>query len=876
MRILSCCAYRGKNIYSHKPVIKMNIELGEYYDVATNEIEGFNDSLIKLLPGLYKHNCSKGYEGGFIERLKEGTYFAHVIEHVAIELQNLLGYDIAFGRAVKGDGEKDYNVMFSFINEYAGIESGKIAIELISALANNTSYNFNEKLSKLKEKCIKLDLGISTSMLKIEAEKRKIPVIRIGQESLIQLGQGINSRRLEATLPDNTSCIAVDLACNKNMAKSIMFEYGIPVPEGKMINSEEELLQHCMNIGFPVVVKPNFGSQGVGVSINLKTPEEALNAFRIAKEYEDTVLVEKYIKGNHYRLLVVGEKMVAASMRIAAHVIGNGELSIGELIAKENSENPNRGEGQKKPLTKIITDKVVKAYLEKQNIDLNYIPSRGETVYLRENDNLSTGGIAIDVTGKVHPETAKLAVKAAQIIGLHIAGVDITMPDINKSLVETEGAVIEINAAPGIRMHHFPAKGKGRNVAKEIINYICPKNKEYSIPIISVTGTNGKTTTVRIINHILRNLNKNVGSTTTDGVYINGECVKKGDNTGPLSARTILMDTRVEYAVFETARGGILNKGLGYDNADAGIITNIQEDHLGIDGVYTLEDLKYVKSLVAEAVKETGYAVLNADDPYCISIKNNLKSNILLFSMKDDNREVLSHIKGGGFAFYFNGENIIFNKGGKEHKVISVKDMPFTIGAMLKYNIYNALAAASGAYAIGISLKDIEKGLSTFNSDSKDNPGRFNIYDVSGVKVIVDYAHNIDGYKNVLDTLKKLRKNRLIGVIGVPGDRSNSSTLLIGEMCGNCFDIVYIKEDKDKRGRRNGEVAEILKKGCHKGNISKNNIYIELIEERALEMAINSAEREDIIIVFYEEIEPLLSVIEKMQAPIHQTGLIIA
>ena len=876
MKIIDGYTFQGRNIFSHKPVIKLVIDLEEYYDVPTNSIMNFNETLLKLLPGLKKHNCSRGYEGGFADRLDEGTYFAHVIEHTAIEIQNLLGYNVAFGKAIKDDVESRYDVIYSYINEYAGLESGRLAVDLINSIVEGTDINFGDELKKIKKKCIETDLGVSTQMIKDEAEKRGIPVIRIGKDSLLQLGYGKNRRRLEATLSDNSTCISVDIACNKDLAKSIMSDYGIPVPEGKVVRSEEELLQYCMIIGYPVVVKPNYGSHGIGVSINLKTPEEVINAYKIAKEYEDTVLVEKYIKGNHYRILVVGDKVVAASMRIAAHVVGDGESAISQLIEKENTKNPQRGEGHEKPLTKITVDKIVEAYLKRQNKSLDDIPAYGETVYLRENDNLSTGGIAVDVTDKLHPENVKSAVLASKAIGLDIAGVDITVSDISKPLAESGGAVIEINAAPGIRMHHFPSAGKSRNVAAEIVKLLCPEDKRYSIPIISVTGTNGKTTTVKMINHILRSMGRCVGMTATDGVYINDECIKLGDNTGPISARTILMDKRIEYAVLETARGGIINKGLGYDLADVGIITNVQEDHLGIDGVHTIEDLAYIKSLVAEAVKNTGYAILNADDENCVKMADRIKSNIIFFSLKYDNAIIVEHTKKGGTAFYYNEESILIDEGGKIISVMDIKNMPSAMGGILKHNIYNALAAAAGAYGAGIKICDIQKGLSTFNSDAKDNPGRFNVFDVNGVKVVIDYGHNIDGYKNVLNSLKNLKKNRLIGVIGVPGDRTDSSSLMIGELCGNFFDRVYVKEDKDKRGRKCGEVADILKKGCQLGSIPESDIIIELVEERALEMAIKSAEREDIVVVFYEEYQPLLDVIEKMKDPIHKTGLIIA
>lgn len=876
MKIISSYAYKGRNIYSHKPVVKMTIDLGEYYDTPTKAIDGLNGFLTNLLPGLKKHSCSRGYEGGFIERLEEGTYLAHVIEHVSIELQNVLGYDVSFGKAFKGDKDNIYNVVYTYINELAGIEVGRIAVDLINCFIEGKDFDFDKEMKELKAKCVKTDLGVSTSMIMKEAEKRGIPVIKIGDGSLLQLGYGKNSRLLQATLSDNSTCISVDIACNKTLAKSIMAEYGLPVPEGKVVSSENELLQYCMTIGFPVVIKPNFGSHGIGVSINLRTPEEALNAYKIASEYEDTILVEKFVKGNHYRLLVVGDKMVAAALRLAAHVIGDGESTIEELIERENSENPLRGEDHEKPLTKIVVDKVVLAYLEKQRKTLQYVPKKGETVFLRENDNLSTGGIAIDVTDEVHPDNAKMAVMAAKVIGLDIAGVDITVSDISIPLDKSNGAIIEINAAPGIRMHHFPSKGQGRNVAGEIVKLLCPEGKDVSIPVISVTGTNGKTTTVRMISHILRAMGKNVGMTNTDGVYFNDECLKRGDNTGPISARTVLMDKRIDYAVLETARGGIVNRGLGYDLADVGVITNIQEDHLGIDGIYDMEDMAFVKALIIEAVKNDGYAVLNADDEYCMKFKDRTKANLILFSANADNEHFNNHIKRGGVGFFADDNNLYFCQGNETTTLMSIDQIPAAMGGILRHNVYNALAAASGAYGLGIKIEDIIKGLSTFESNEKDNPGRFNQFDVNGVKVIIDYGHNIEGYKNVLDSLKKMKKKKLIGVIGVPGDRTDSSTIAIGEMSGNFFDRIYIKEDKDKRNRKPGEIAALLKKGCQMGVIPESEITVELSEEKALEMAIAAAEPDDIIVVFYEEYEPLVRVVEKMRNSYGKTGLVIA
>jgi len=873
--IVSSHAYQGKNIYSYKPVVKLVVDLGKHADIPTRDIEGFNDTLQELLPGLRKHCCCRGYEGGFLERLREGTYFAHVIEHIAIELQARLGYDIKYGKTRETGKKGIYNIIYGYENEYAGIESGKLAVEIMEGILAGELPDVNRRLEVIRKVCIATDFGASTAAIAKEAREMDIPILRIGDGSILQLGYGKHQKRIEATLTENASCVSVDIACNKELTKSILHEYGIPVPAGKVVKSEQEALEYSEKIGYPVVVKPNCGSHGRGVSINLKNPQEVLESYKIAKEYEDTILVEKYIKGSYYRVLVVGDKVVAASHRISAHVTGDGTSTVTELINKENS-SPLRGEGHEKPLTKISIDRVAEQYLKKQNLTLDYIPGEGETVYLRENDNLSTGGVAIDVTDEVHEENRKVIAQAVRIIGLDVAGVDISTVDISKPITEVGGAIIEINAAPGIRMHHYPYKGTSRNVAKAIVDMLFPEGSTSRVPIVSVTGTNGKTTTSRMIAHIIRQMGRTVGMTTTSGIYVNDELIKYGDNTGPISARTILMDKRVEYAVLETARGGIVNRGLGYDMADVGIVTNITEDHLGIDDINTLEDLAYVKSLVAEAVKDTGYAVLNADDQYCLSMRERIKSNIILFSLSAGNEAVRNHIENGGMAIYSDGSTIFVNKAGVELPFIEAKAIPATINGVLKHNISNSMAAIAGAIGMGISIESIITGLSTFRCDSGTNPGRFNMHDVNGIKVVLDYGHNIDGYRVVIDSLEQMKTGRLIGVIGTPGDRTDSSTITIGSMCGNCFDRIYIKEDKDKRGREPGEVAALLEKGCKMGSIKPSEILTELAEEKALEKAILDAVPGDIVIVFFEEYQLTLDVVERMAVEMSKVQQIIA
>lgn len=875
MDIVSSHAYQGRSIYSHKPVVKIVVNLGIYEDIPTSDLPNFSKSLTGLLPGLYKHQCAKGYEGGFVERLQEGTYLAHVIEHVALEIQSMLGYDLNYGKARKANEKGHYNIIYAYKNEYAGIESGKLAIELISSIMDGRPLPVAERIEQIRKICAETDFGPSTAAIVEEARKRGIPVMRIGSGSLLQLGYGKKQKRIQATLTENASCIAVDTACNKELTKEVLAEYGIPVPFGKVVKNVQEALAYSEKLGYPVVVKPNSCNQGKGVSVNLKSPQEVLDAYEIAKEFEETVMVEKYIKGNYYRVLVVDGKVAAASQRISAFVTGDGHSTIRELVDRENN-NPLRGDGHEKPLTRITIDKVSERYLRRLNLSLDYVPEKEEIVYLRENDNLSTGGVAIDMTDVIHEKNKQLVVLAAQVIGLDIAGIDICATDLSKPITETGGAIIEVNAAPGIRMHHYPYRGMPRNVAGAIVDMLFPEGEKGTIPIVSVTGTNGKTTTVRMISSILRQMGHVVGTTTTSGIYVDNKLVREGDNTGAISTRTVLADRRVGCAVLETARGGLISRGLGYDLADVGIVTNITEDHLGIDGIDTLEDLAYVKSLVIEAVKGSGYAVLNADDPYCISMEEQVKAKTIFYSMSKDNEITRRHIAEGGTAVYSDGVNIYANRDGREELITKISEVPATLDGVLRHNIYNSLAAAAGCIGLGVPYAEIRKGLSVFTCNSSDNPGRFNLFDINGITVVLDYGHNIDGYRVTLESLQQMKKKKLIGVVGTPGDRTDSSTIKVGQLCGESFDRVYIKEDKDKRGRKSGEIAALLEQGCKMGSIKATEIHIELMEEKALEKAILSAEPGDIVIAYFEEYKPLINVIERLRTELGSVQPVIA
>ncbi|AOY76049.1 cyanophycin synthetase [Clostridium formicaceticum] len=864
MKLLRTKVYYGRNIYAHFPVIRVDIDLKNYVNIPTCDIEGFNEGLLAVLPGLKEHKCSIGTTGGFVKRLNRGTYLAHVMEHMTLEIQNLLGYDLKFGKARYLENDSVYYIVFSYENPTAGEEAALLAFDIIQSLLHKKSINFEKRLQQIKQKITSNTLGPSTASIVEEAKKRNIPVMRIGGESLIQLGYGKYAKKIQATITENTNCIAVDIACDKELTKNILRTYGIPVPDGGVVESYEASKSIIKEIGFPVVVKPYNGNQGKGVSLNLNSMKEVKKAFSIAKKYSNKVLIEKYILGRHYRATVVGEKVIAVSERIAAHVIGNGINTIKELIEIENL-NPLRGEGHEKPLTKITIDDVMLLLLKKTGKTLEEIPQKGEIIYLRENDNLSTGGIAIDVTENIHPDNVKLAINATRAIGLDVAGIDITVKDIGAPIVEEGGAVIEVNACPGIRMHHYPSQGKSRNVAKSILDTLFPEKQPCAIPIVSVTGTNGKTTTTRMLAKIFKESGLLVGMTSTGGVFVQEKQIIQGDTTGPKSAQAVLMDKRVELAVLETARGGIVNKGLGYDLADIGVITNIGDDHLGIDGINTLEEMADVKSLVVEAVKKDGYAVLNAEDNYTNRVLERVKCNIIYFAKDPSNECLQTHMKNGGKAVYLKDKTIYIFDGKKEMEVIEVEKIPATFGGVLEHNIENGMAAIAAAHAYNIDIKIINVALSQFYTDTINNPGRFNVFDVKNFKVIIDYGHNIDGYNKVLEALNKIKSTRLIGVVGVPGDRTDINILKVGEVSGKYFDYAYIKEDKNLRGRKAGEVAGLLKKGCNLGGLNEYSMEIELCEIKALEKAMEKAEAGDMIVVFYEEYAPLVEAIERFE-----------
>ncbi|MDP4182586.1 MAG: cyanophycin synthetase, partial [Bacillota bacterium] len=814
-------------------------------------------------PGLNKHCCSLGYEGGFVERLIEGTYIGHVVEHTIIELQNRLGYDIAYGKTRVYKEPSVYYIIYQFADEKCAVECGKAVVDIVTRIINKQEYSkeeFDKTFEKLKILKTEGELGPSTKAIFDEAVKRGIPVKRLGSESLLQLGLGKNSKLIQASLTDSPSCISVDIVSNKQLTKKLLRDYKIPVPYGEIAYNEEDAVRAANEIGYPVVLKPYNGCQGKGVSINILNDEETRAASKEAFKHSKAVMVEYYIKGKDYRILVVGNKVSAVSERMPPFVEGDGAHTIAELVKLKNSD-PLRGMDHEKPLTQIRLDNIAKDLLRKNGLSDDYVPKSGEIIFLRTNTNISTGGTARDCTDEIHPYNKQIAIKAAKVLNLDIAGIDMTIEDISEPINENNGAIIEVNAAPGLRMHIYPSEGKARNVASDIVDMMYPEDSQFSIPIIAVTGTNGKTTTTRLIRHTLALTGKKVGMTSTNGIYIGDECIMQGDNTGPVSAGIVLSDKDTEIAVLETARGGIIRGGLRFDTADVGVITNISNDHIGLDGINSIEDLAFIKSLVVEAVKPLGYSVLNADDPMLEYCFNRASGKKILFSRHKDNSNINKHIKNGGTAVYSDGKHIhIFDE--TDIELIEVDKIPITYEGAAKCNIENSLAAVSALYAVGIPVEIIEMGLKTFTPDEKLNPGRFNMFEMDGFKVLLDYGHNPAGYVCVTDFILSQKSQRKVGIIGVPGDRLDENIKEIGELCGKVFSKIYIKEDDDLRGRKPGEVAELLHETLINNGYPKEDVKVILSEQKAFETALNNAMPGDLIVMFYQKFSEALNIIK--------------
>jgi len=815
MRILEIKVLRGPNYWSvrRNKLIQMKLDLGDLEDRPTHKIEGFRQRLEKLFPSLYDHRCSEGEPGGFFKRVDEGTWMGHVIEHVALELQTLSGMDTGFGRT-RGAGEHGvYYVVFSYMEEDAGVYAARASVRIAQALVDGVEYPLTEDIQQLREIREDTRLGPSTGCIVDEAVKRGIPFIRLNKQSLVQLGYGIHQKRIRATIASTTGNIAVDIACDKEETKNLLSAAEIPVPGGTVIRTAEGLKEAVDNYGYPLVIKPIDGNHGKGNTTNITTWQQALTALEAAKQYGRSVIVEKFITGFDFRVLVINYKFICAALRTPAAVTGDGEHTIQWLI-DETNKDPRRGYGHEKVLTQITVDQFTQKMLDEKNYTPDTIPAKGEQVLLKPTANLSTGGTSADVTDEVHPANIFMCERIARIIGLDICGIDIMASDLRTPVTENGGAILEVNAAPGFRMHIEPSEGLARNAAEPVVDMLFPKGSAGRIPIIAVTGTNGKTTTTRLIAHIAKSAGKKVGYTTSDGVYIQNQLMMRGDCTGPVSSNFVLKDPTVDFAVLEVARGGILKAGLAFRNCEIAIVTNVAADHIGLGGIHNIEQMAKVKAVVPETVFPHGYAVLNADDDLVYAMREGLDCNVALFSMNENNPRIKEHCNKGGLAAVFENGYVSILKGNWKIRVMNVKDIPITYEGKAVHNVNNCLPAVLASYLFrDITIEDIRSALISFVPSAVQTPGRLNFYHFKNFTILADFAHNPHGLKLLGDFIGKLDYNYRIGLISGTGDRRDEDIRELGEISARHFDEIIIRCDKNLRGRTADEIINLLKEG---------------------------------------------------------------
>lgn len=873
MKILSQNVFVGPNIYANFPVICYQIDLGVLEDWPSVKLgKGFIDGLVKALPSLQKHGCSYGEEGGFLRRLTEdeGTWMGHIWEHVAIELQNLAGSAVTFGRTRSLEDKGCYYVVYQYHQRDVGLEAGSLGLKLLQHLmpknvqeliaANvEEDFNFEEELTDFIKMAQRKEFGPSTASLVSAAEQRDIPWLRLNNYSLVQFGHGKHQKRIQATITSETKHIAVEISCDKEDTHNLLNDLGLPVPKQLMIYSEHQAVRAAQRIGYPVVLKPLNANHGRGVSINLTTDEEVIVAFAEAREHGTSraVLVESYLTGYDHRMLVVNNELVAVAKRVPGHVIGDGVHTIEQLVDIVN-QDPRRGVGHEKVLTRLELDNQAERLMEDAGYTSQTILEKDQTFFLRSTANLSTGGTAIDVTDIVHPDNRDMAIRAIRAIGLDIGGVDFLTEDISKSYKEIGGGICECNAAPGFRMHVAPSEGKARDVAGKVMDMLFPSGSESRIPVAAITGTNGKTTTSRMLASIMKAAGFTTGMTSTDGVYIDGHLTVKGDMTGPTSAQIVLRDPSVDFAIMETARGGIVKRGLGYQRCDVGACLNISADHLGQRGVNTLEQLAQIKRVVVEVADKC--VVLNADDIHCLQMAEFCHAKQICYVTMDSGHGLVrEHIRSGGMAVVLekgiNGDMITIYDKGAHIPLLWTHLIPATIEGKALHNVQNAMFATAMAYNFNTSLEDIRQGLRIFNTSFYQAPGRLNIYDEHPFKVILDYAHNPAAIKTISDLAARLDvKGKRRIVVAMPGDRRDEDIIEAAKSVASVFDSFVCKADDDRRGRGFDEVPLLIKKTLMEEGVAEDCIEVIPSEEEGIESALKACFSGDLLVILGDNI----------------------
>jgi len=864
MRILNRNVYVGPSHYAKFPVIRLELDLGELEQWPTGKLgNGFIDGLLVALPGLSEHGCSYREPGGFIRRMREGegTWLGHVLEHVAIELQNVAGEDVTFGktRSISDDRPGVYSVVYEYAQREEGIAAGELALKLLDSLlpadlrtATDDSWNWEEERDGFIRYAQRRALGPSTMSLVRAAEERGIPWLRLNQQSLVQLGHGKYQQRIQSTVTGRTPHIAVELASDKEETNKILGSLGLPVPRQELVTSQTDALKAARRLGGPVVLKPYNGNHGRGITINVTGEDEIRAGFEAAREHSRSVIVETYLAGDDHRLLVVNGELIAATRRTPGHVVGDGRRTVAELVEVVNSD-PRRGVGHEKVLTKLKLDREAELMLERKGYTADSVPPAGETVPLRSTANLSTGGTATDVTDIIHPDNRAMAERAVRAVGLDVGGVDFLSTNIAESYKSIGGGICEVNAAPGFRMHIAPSEGTPRDAAGPVIDMLFPPGTPSRVPIAAVTGTNGKTTTARMLAHIAKMAGYTPGLTTTDGVYIDGARTVEGDMTGPVSARMVLADPQIDLAVLETARGGLVRSGMGVGEVDVGAVINVASDHLGLKGIDTLEQLAEVKRIVVEVAREC--AVLNADDPNVMKMSAYTDAKVICYvTMNPSHPLVREHIRAGGRACALeagvNGHMITLYDKGSHIPLLWTHLIPATLEGRAMHNVQNAMVAAAMAFSLGIKLDAIRHGLRTFDTTFFQAPGRMNVFSEHPFKVIMDYAHNAHAVAVMADLAQRLDAGRRIVVVAGPGDRRDEDLREIANAVAGKFDHYICRRDDSLRGRDGDEVPRIIATALRAAGVAEAAITAIPDEQQAVDAALRMGRPGDLVLVF--------------------------
>jgi len=857
MEILEHRALRGPNRYSRYPTIFMLLDIGDFEDRPSDTLEGFNERLVALLPSLQNHGCSIGGPGGFIERLRRGTWAGHIVEHVALELQCLAGMEVGFGKTFDTSETGIYKVVYRYRVESAGLFAGRQAVELVEATAESRTFDVASAIDQLKVLRENDLLGPSTSSIVEEAKRRGIPMIRLNADNHVQLGYGCKQRHIQATMTDRTSALGVEIADEKFRSKELLARAGIPTPDGAIAQSLEDAIRIAEDLGYPVAVKPEIGNHGRGITASVAEVGNLESAFSSAKRICSSVIVEMSLTGLDFRVLVIDGVLVAAALREPAHVVGDGKSSIRQLIDDVNAD-PQRGVGHERTLTAISIDHMTERLLSFHGLTVDDVLPAGQKMFLKSTANISTGGTACDVTDKVHQDVRLMCERIARIIAMDCIGIDIVAPGLDQPLRPGSSGIVEVNAAPGFRMHLDPTEGAARNVAVPFVDMLFPPAVDFYVPIVAVTGTNGKTTTAKLIAHTLKYSGNTVGLAGTTGVAIDGVSIVTGDYSGPSGSGIVLREPTVDHAVLEIARGGIIRRGLGFDSCDVGVLLNVDKDHIGIDGVEDLEELSLVKSTVIEAVKDTGVSVLNADDPIVAGLQDRARGRLIFFSLHPDNEITANHLAAGGTAVVLQNGNVVIHSAEPSLHVLSVLEAPITLSGSVTFNIANVLAAVAALHGLGVPVDRIRNGISTFHPSATQNPGRMNLIDFITFKVLVDYGHNVPAVKALGSALPNITKGRKIVVAHGTGNRLDEHIREFGAALADVYDCIIVT-DADRRQRDPGETTGLVRDGAIEHGFPAESVEIVDDPEKAVDHAFSIVQPGDLIVIQVDEVEPMLN-----------------